>query len=74
LPGVIPTGSWSRWTISAGNGSELNLPRLIESGVRFVHGDVRELADLLAIQPVQAVLGCSAEPFALAGFDGRYEL
>jgi CDP-paratose 2-epimerase len=51
-------------------GSELNLPRLRETGVRFVHGDVRELADLLAIEPVDAVLECSAEPSALAGFDG----
>jgi CDP-paratose 2-epimerase len=51
-------------------GSELNLPRLREAGVQFIHGDVREPADLLAIQPVQAVLECSAEPSALAGLDG----
>jgi CDP-paratose 2-epimerase len=51
-------------------GSELNLPRLREAGVRFVHGDVREPADLLAIEPVKAVLECSAEPSALAGFNG----
>jgi CDP-paratose 2-epimerase len=51
-------------------GSELNLPRLREAGVRFVHGDVRELTDLLAIEPVDAILECSAEPSALAGFDG----
>jgi CDP-paratose 2-epimerase len=51
-------------------GSELNLPRLREAGVRFVHGDVRELADLLVVEPVDAVLECSAEPSALAGFDG----
>jgi CDP-paratose 2-epimerase len=51
-------------------GSELNLPRLREAGVRFIHGDVRELADLLAIEPVDAVLECSAEPSALAGFNG----
>jgi CDP-paratose 2-epimerase len=51
-------------------GSELNLPRLREARVRFVHGDVRELADVLAIEPVEAILECSAEPSALAGFDG----
>jgi CDP-paratose 2-epimerase len=51
-------------------GSELNLPRLREAGVRFVHGDVREPADLLALEPVDAILECSAEPSALAGFDG----
>jgi CDP-paratose 2-epimerase len=51
-------------------GSELNLPRLKEAGVRFVHGDVRELADLLALEPVDAVVECSAEPSALAGTTG----
>jgi CDP-paratose 2-epimerase len=51
-------------------GSELNLPRLREVGVLFVHGDVRELGDVMAIEPVDAVVECSAEPSALAGFDG----
>ena len=51
-------------------GSELNLPRLREAGVRFVHGDVRELGDLLALDPVEAVVECSAEPSALAGRAG----
>ncbi len=51
-------------------GSELNLPRLLEAGVEFVHGDVREPDDLLALQPVNAIVECSAEPSALAGFDG----
>ncbi|HEV7461053.1 MAG TPA: NAD-dependent epimerase/dehydratase family protein [Solirubrobacteraceae bacterium] len=51
-------------------GSELNLPRLREAGVGFVHGDVRELADLLALDPVDAVIECSAEPSALAGAAG----
>ena len=30
-------------------GSELNLPRLEEAGVEFVHGDVREPDDLAAL-------------------------
>jgi CDP-paratose 2-epimerase len=33
-------------------GSELNLPRLAEAGVRFVRGDVRSSAALTAIGPV----------------------
>jgi CDP-paratose 2-epimerase len=48
-------------------GSELNLPRLRAAGVEFVHGDVRERDDLLAIEPVGAVVECSAEPSVLAG-------
>jgi CDP-paratose 2-epimerase len=51
-------------------GSELNLPRLREAGVAFVHGDVREPRDLLALDPVDAILECSAEPSALAGTEG----
>jgi CDP-paratose 2-epimerase len=51
-------------------GSELNLPRLRAAGARFVHGDVRERADLEALDPCQAIVECSAEPSALAGRDG----
>jgi CDP-paratose 2-epimerase len=51
-------------------GAELNLPRLREVGVRFVHGDVRSQADLLALDPVDAIVECSAEPSALAGTGG----
>jgi CDP-paratose 2-epimerase len=51
-------------------GSELNLPRLREAGVRFVHGDVRDADDVLAVDPVSAVIECSAEPSALAGAAG----
>jgi CDP-paratose 2-epimerase len=51
-------------------GSELNLPRLRAAGVRFVHGDVRELADLTDLERCDAIVECSAEPSALAGRDG----
>jgi CDP-paratose 2-epimerase len=51
-------------------GSELNLSRLREAGVMFIHGDVRELDDLLALDPVDAIVECSAEPSVLAGVDG----
>jgi CDP-paratose 2-epimerase len=52
-------------------GSELNLPRLRGAGVEFIHGDVRESADVLAVDPVDAIVECSAEPSAQAGFDGE---
>jgi CDP-paratose 2-epimerase len=51
-------------------GGELNLARLREAGVRFVHGDVREQADLLALDPIEALVECSAEPSVLAGIGG----
>jgi CDP-paratose 2-epimerase len=51
-------------------GSELNLPRLREAGVAFVHGDIREASDLIALPKVDAIVECSAEPSVLAGVDG----
>jgi CDP-paratose 2-epimerase len=51
-------------------GSALNLDRLERAGVRFQHGDVRELADLEVIGEIDALIECSAEPSVLAGLDG----
>ena len=51
-------------------GSELNLGRLHEAGVDFVHGDIREPGDLEQVQEIGALVECSAEPSALAGLDG----
>jgi CDP-paratose 2-epimerase len=51
-------------------GSELNLVRLHEAGVDFVHGDVRQRADVLSGEPVDAIVECSAEPSAVAGLNG----
>jgi CDP-paratose 2-epimerase len=54
-------------------GAELNLARLNEADVQFVHGDVRELADLLGLPQIDALVECSAEPSALAGVSGATE-
>ena len=51
-------------------GSELNLTRLREAGVEFLHGDVREARDLEAVEDITAIVECSAEPSVLAGLDG----
>ncbi len=49
-------------------GSELNLPRLAEHGVAFVHGDVRNASDLeLGGREIHWLIECSAEPSVLAG-------
>jgi nucleoside-diphosphate-sugar epimerase len=50
-------------------GSELNLSRLREANVRFVHGDVRHPADLNELSGLDAVVECSAEPSVLAGVE-----
>ncbi|HEV2814793.1 MAG TPA: NAD-dependent epimerase/dehydratase family protein [Solirubrobacteraceae bacterium] len=48
-------------------GSELNLSRLRDAGVTFVHGDVRSREDVLALTGLDAIVECSAEPSVLAG-------
>lgn len=55
-------------------GSELNLRRLREVGVVFVHGDVRSPGDLESLgEPPDLILECSAEPSAQAGYGGSPE-
>jgi len=53
-------------------GSELNLARLARAGVRFVHGDIRMLDDVLVLvpEPPGVIIECSAEPSAQAGYGG----
>jgi CDP-paratose 2-epimerase len=50
-------------------GSELNLGRLKEAGISFIHGDVRNAEDFEAIPPFDLMIECSAEPSVLAGTD-----
>lgn len=49
-------------------GSELNLPRLKDAGIAFVHGDIRVADDLDAVRDIDLILECSAEPSVLAGY------
>jgi CDP-paratose 2-epimerase len=77
---IALTESHPGWVIVAldnlmRRGSELNLPRLREAGVEFVHGDVREPADLAAAGDFDAMVECSAEPSVLAGLaDASYSV
>ena len=48
-------------------GSELNLPRLKENDVRFIHGDIRNPEDLIFDFDVDLMIECSAEPSVLSG-------
>ena len=49
-------------------GSELNVPRLIQHGIEFIHGDIRNREDLAGIGKVDSIIECSAEPSVLAGY------
>jgi CDP-paratose 2-epimerase len=52
-------------------GSELNLPRLKEAGVEFVHADVRHPEDLVRVGDFTALIECSAEPSVMAAVQGE---
>jgi len=49
-------------------GSELNLCRLREWGVSFIHGDIRNQEDLFLNSKIDLIIECSAEPSVLAGY------
>jgi CDP-paratose 2-epimerase len=55
-------------------GSELNLRRLKQEEVVFIHGDVRSPGDLESLsEPPDLIVECSAEPSAQAGYRGSPE-
>lgn len=54
-------------------GSELNLPRLREQGIQFVHGDIRNKEDLAQVEGFDCMIDCSAEPSVLAGITSPVE-
>lgn len=49
-------------------GSELNIPRLKEARIDFIHGDIRNTEDLRLKADIDLLIECSAEPSVLAGF------
>ena len=53
-------------------GSELNIPRLKNAGIVFIHGDIRNKEDL-NLTDIDTVIECSAEPSVLAGVGGSPE-
>jgi len=52
-------------------GSEGNVPKIQESGIRFQVGDIRNPADLDKLPAVDWVIDCAANPSVLAGVDGK---
>jgi len=50
-------------------GSELNLKRLKEKDILFVHGDIRNKEDIQFNEIIDVVVACSAEPSVLAGIN-----
>ena len=50
-------------------GSELNISRLKEIGVQFVHGDIRNKEDLHFDRKIDYIIEAAAEPSVMAGMD-----
>jgi len=48
-------------------GSELNIQRLTAMGIQFLHGDIRNKADLVIDIPLNTIIDAAAEPSVLAG-------
>lgn len=55
-------------------GSEMNISRLKDKGIEFIHGDIRSKSDLADIEKkIDLLIECSAEPSVLAGINGSPE-
>jgi len=53
-------------------GSELNLLRLKENKINFIHGDIRNAEDLeISKSNVSTIVECSAEPSVVAGYNDQ---
>lgn len=52
-------------------GSWRNLERLEQRGIRVLHGDIRQAADLEGLEPQDWVIDAAANPSVLAGVDGK---
>lgn len=48
-------------------GAELNLSRLTQSGVKFIHGDIRNKEDFTGLPDVNFLIEASADPSVMAG-------
>jgi CDP-paratose 2-epimerase len=51
-------------------GSELNISRLREADIKFIHGDVRNKEDFNKIGDIELIIDAAAEPSVLAGVNG----
>lgn len=54
-------------------GSELNIFRLKEHGIIFIHGDIRNKEDFEPIGPIDTMIEAAAEPSVLSGLDSTPE-
>lgn len=50
-------------------GSELNIQRLKDAGVSFLHGDIRNKEDIESVGQFDIMIECSAEPSVLSGYN-----
>jgi CDP-paratose 2-epimerase len=50
-------------------GSEMNVPKLLKMGIRFVHGDIRNVEDISQLSgEADCLIECSAQPSVVSGY------
>lgn len=54
-------------------GSELNVPRLKDHGIQFIHGDIRNKEDLQIDEKIDFIIDAAAEPSIMAGMDATLQ-
>jgi CDP-paratose 2-epimerase len=50
-------------------GSELNIARLRDMGIQFIHGDIRNLEDFDEVGVIDVLIDAAAEPSVVSGMD-----
>jgi CDP-paratose 2-epimerase len=65
--GLFPQATVTAFDNLHRRGSELNLPRLQEAGIRFRHGDIRSTEDIEQLDDFDVLIDCAAEPSVQAG-------
>ena len=50
-------------------GSELNIARLRDMGIQFIHGDIRNLEDFDEVGAIDILIDAAAEPSVVSGMD-----
>jgi CDP-paratose 2-epimerase len=54
-------------------GSELNINRLVNKGINFIHGDILNKTDFNEIGKIDCIIDAAAEPSVMAGIDSSPE-
>ncbi len=52
-------------------GSEINVPFLVDNGINFIHGDIRNVEDFAGLKNIEIIIDASADPAVLSGINSN---